>query len=263
MNNKKYYLLAIFILGFGLLFWQDVPAVAKKYFANPTPNVSVTTYLETKFSEQQLPINGIRVLKDFPLELEVTIQSFSINKKFASDDFENLHLVFREVVLAHEKGYDVSGLTEIVINQNGDRIHWGWTTIEPDVMYIKLGSSSLSNDATKNLVNGRVPPFELKDKNINIISQSGFQTLSMEYSTVSLEQANRSIPQFIKSLPSIVHDVNTQGAQIVMVRFRVFDEKGNLLLNYLLDEQFMTAGWWAADGIVTDSWGSSAPPPEQ
>jgi hypothetical protein len=70
---------------------------------------------------------------------------------------------------------------------------------------------------------------------------------------------NQTLSPLLESLRPLADDINAQGAQIVMVNLMVKDEKGNILLNYLLDLQFGIENWWAADGINVDNWYPSIP----
>ncbi len=263
MKTKiKYFALLIVIL-FGLVYWSNAPVSAEKYLAESTPTQDILIYLEEHLKEQNIPINYIKITQDSPTEIEIGIQSISSDNKFAPDDFMNMHLVVREVVLSHELGYKINALTRVVLNQNGETIDWGWMKIEPENMYTRIKPVQSENFATENLMRDSLIPYELNNTRINVITVNGFQMLDMDFSVTSVNEANKSIPSLIKSLPALVADINSQEPDLVMVKFKVFDEGDNILLSYMYDSQFMTAGWWASDGILVDNWSPSAPPLEE
>jgi len=96
--------------------------------------------------------------------------------------------------------------------------------------------------------------------NADVTSSNGIQTLILRLSTSSLEEANQVLPNFMPSLRPLIADTNAQGAQIAICIVELTDEKGQLLLKYLLDLQLDSETWWMVDGL-TQGW-FPHPPPE-
>lgn len=248
MKHKKVYqLLIVFILG--ILVWGVLPVNAEKYSINSTPSENITDYLEQRLKEKNVPLIYVKISKESPLEVEIAIQSISNNKRFAPDDFINLHLITREVVISSEEGYEISGLTRIVINQNSEMIDWGWIKIIPNVMYTKLQPSNLSQNEINDLVNENLDFPNKQNFEVNINSLYGFQKLDMVTSVSSIEEINKFNPDFIESLRLFATNMNSNGSQIVILTLKIIDSDKNTLVNYMLDMQFKTSGWWVAEGV--------------
>ncbi len=224
-----------------------------------SPQQDVVGYLQERLKQQNVPFTQIKILQESPLEIEITLQSVSEGKDWMPEDFEHLLLAQREAILAAEKGFDIERYTEILLNKNEESISWARIKINGEILYTKLSPSNVADSVTKNLVGEKINTYGMPVINNEISSFDGFQTLNLSLSTNSLEEANRVLPQMRDSLRPLTKDINSQGAQIVMVKLEVKNEKGEMLLNYLLDLQFGTEGWWAADGINVDSWYPSIP----
>lgn len=261
MKNKKLLLrIVIIILTVGLALGISLTTKAEKNKIQSTPEQDVAAYLESKLKQQNVPIMQIKIIQESPVEVEVTIQSLSEDDKFMPEDFINLHLVTREAVLSQEKGYLINGLTEIVVNKAGKTIDWGWNNVA-DITYIKLVPSMNPDNLPMDVISENINTHGMKLINENVSLSEGFQTLNLQLSVKSLEEANQRFSQFKESLRSTIVDANFSGTQVVMEKVELRNEEGEILLNYLLDFQFNTEGWWAVDGFNTDSLRFSIPPP--
>ena len=261
MKNKKLIsslLLILIIIGIVSVF--NLRVKAQQGVETASPQQDVVSYLQERLKQQNVPFTQIKILQESPLEIEITLQSVSEGEKFAPDDSANLHLTVREAVLANGRGYQINGLTQVVLNKDGKSISWGWLKVT-DLYYLKLAPSSITDALAMNLVDEKINTYGMSVVNKDISSFDGFKSLNLDLSTTSLEEANQTLSQIKDSLGPLAKDVNAQGAQVVMVRLKVKDEKGEVLLNYLLDLQFETEGWWVADGINVDSWYLSRPAP--
>lgn len=259
---KKYFVfLIVFLLG--ILYWRSIPVNAERVLIQPSPALDVTDYLAGRLKELNVPVTYIKIIQNAPMEIEIGIQSLSLDDKFSPDDFYNIHLVVREAVLSHEAGYQINALTRVVYNQHGETIDWGWIKIEPENMYTRIQPIQTSDNVAEDLMSEKLSVYEMRNLNIDAVSLGEYQMLDMDSESVSIDELNRTTPGFIKSLPALVADINSQGAAIVIVKYKVLDEKNTVLLNYMYDSQFMTAGWWAAEDVNAENWMPSAPPAEE
>lgn len=252
---------AIVVIVFGVIWGLNLRAKAGPNYIQPTPNQDIVSYLEFQLKERNVPFTKIQVIQESPLQIEIDIQSLSEGKDWMPEDFENLYLARREAILATEKGYNIERYTEVLLNKRGESISWARIKINGEISYIKLTPSNITDVAALDLVSPKIDTFGMAILNSEVSSFDGFQTLNLNLSTNSLEEANQALPQIRESLHPLTKDINAQGAQVVMVKLKVIDKKGEILLNYLLDLQFKTEGWWAADGINADSWYPSIPAP--
>ncbi|MBI5823961.1 MAG: hypothetical protein HZB18_08050 [Chloroflexi bacterium] len=221
---------------------------------------SLVDYLKKELGQLDVPVQQTVILQDSPLEIGVTIQSLSTNEKFAPDDFVYIHMVFRESMFAHEKGYQINGLTTIVVNMEEKKIFDGWSKIEPASMsYRRLDPPRLTETSTSNMLSEKLADYGLSKINVEVISSEESRTLNLYLSNISKEEASATKTSIKDSLGLLVQDMNSQGAGVAIVKLKITNESGETLLNYLLDLQFVTEGWWVADGINVDDWFPSRP----
>jgi len=251
--------LAIIVLAVVLGFSRQTKAIQSQ--AELSQQANIVVYLQNRLEQQSVPVKQIRVLQNNPLEIEITLQSTSTGNKFASEDFLNLHLATREAVLAGEKGYSINGITTIVLNLEGKIIDRGWIKIEPNIMYIRHAPANLANTSVNNLVREKLDSYGVPGFSSNVSSFDGLQTLELHRASISSDDANQLIPQIRGSIRELAKDINIKGAEIVIVKLKLLDGNGKILLNYMRDLQFETEGWWAADGINIDGWYPSIPAP--
>lgn len=246
---------AAVILGVVLFF--SLKTKAGTILILPTSRPNIVQYLESRYRRLNIPFTKIQVIEESPLQIEVDIQSLSDGKNWTPTDFENLYLARREAILAFDKGYPIERYTEALINQHGDSISWARFKLHGEISYTKVSPSILTDISTESYVNKEISKLN-KGRTIvashEVSSSDGFQTLKIHFITESLDEANKSLPDIRGSLHPFAENINSQGAEIVILQAEVKDKEGQLLLNYLYDLQFNTDGWWAADGINTEGW---------
>ncbi len=221
---------------------------------------SLVEYLERRLNLLGVPVKQIAVLQDNPLEIELTIQSLTVTDKYAPDDFVSLQMAFRESVLASDKGYQINGLTTVVVNAEGKQISKGWYKVEPEI-YRRLAPPELTEAVTENLLKEKLTEYELLETKGEVVSLGESPALDLRMSNLSKEEVNQIIPSLKDTLDRLTKGMNTQGAGIAMVKLRITSKTGETLLNYLVDLQFGTEGWWTADGVNIDVWRPSIPAP--
>jgi hypothetical protein len=195
------------------------------------------------------------------LEIQVIIQSASTSDKFAPDDFEHIHMVIRESVIASNLGYRINGVSRIVVNQAGDEIDKGWIKIEPESMFRRFNGSQLDAQSTMNLLHEKLVDYNLVDSQSDVRSIDEFYILDLSLMSKSTPEANTTIVKTRDTLLKMAADLNSQGAGIAIMKFKIMSESDEVLFNYLFDLQFETEGWWSAEGINVDFMRHSIPAP--
>lgn len=223
-----------------------------------TAQNDAVTYLEERYKLQNIPVTEITVLQESPLRLQIVIQTASEGSVGTPDDPINYHLVEREVVLAAKKGYFIESFIRIFINTKGKQISKADSRVHADFKTLDITPSLTADNITKDMVNGNLNLYGMSLSSMDVSSSDGLQFLTLQVTSSSLEDANRAGPQLVGSLPKLIDSINAQGAKIVMCRLEIRDEKGDILLNYLVDLQLDTQSWWK-DENFTDTW-SEGPP---
>jgi hypothetical protein len=223
---------------------------------------NIVSYLDERFKQQNVPVKGIKIIQEIPLQLEITIQSSSDGSRGNPEDPINYHLVEREVVLARQKGYFVESLTRIFLSPQGREIAKATTQVKSlEFMFLDDSPSSITDSSTKTLVMDKINLYGMSALDISVDSREGLQTLRLQLSTPSLDEVNKTLTQYMSSLRPLVGEINAKGAHIVICKLEIRDEKGNLLLNYMLDLQLDSENWWMADGLTMDWFPHPGPGP--
>ncbi len=250
MKQKRQFLIIlvalIVVAGVGIFFTQAV--------AQNRDGGGAVKYLEEQFRKQSIPVVGIKVLQEFPLQLEFVIQSASDGEKGTPEDPINFHMVQREAILARREGYFVTNIIRIFINKNGDQIDRSEVNMDPDeYTSLDFQPAKLGDNSVKELVLNKITSLGLPRQDLSVSSMDGFQTLHAVHVVSSLDKANKIGLELPGRFSSILADLNQQGAQIVMTHIEIKDGNGNYYFNYMYDLQLDTESWWMADGF-DDSW---------
>lgn len=223
---------------------------------------SVLAYLDERFKQKNIPVKEIRITQKLPLRLEIIIQSAGDGTLGAPEDPINYHLVEREIVLARQQGFFIESFTRVFINNQGQQIAASNTHIKLfEYMFLDTPSARISDSSAKTIVVEKANLYGMSATNIEIKPLDEVQALNMQLTTPSLEEVNKVLPQFMLSLRPLINDVNQNGASIAVCRLEIRDEKGNMLLNYMLDLQIDSENWWMADGLTMGWFPHPGPAP--
>lgn len=244
MKHKKLILGIVSLLG--------VTGIVFGLYTQVTAQQEVVKYLKEQLERQNIPIVEITARRMLPLGLEIVIQSMSEGEKALPDDPINLHIVKREVLMARQQGYMIDSFTLTLLNKQGKTIFWAETPVELENIPLELSPSKLDDATTKNMIVESLNPYEMSLVDAGVISTAGIQTLVLRLSAPSLEEANHALPYLMPSLRPFIANINAQGAQIVICKVEVMDEKGQILLKYLLDLQLDSETWWMVEGLTQD-----------
>lgn len=244
MKHKKLFLGIVILI---------VTAVTLGLYTQVIAQQEVVEYLKERLEKQNISVVELTISRRLPLCLEVIIQSTSEDEKAMPDDPINLHTVRREVILARQQGYVIDSFTLILLNRQGKTLFWAETPVDIENVRLGISQSEMKDGETKNLIDERLDLHGMSVTDLEVSSSGGIQTLILQLSTSSLEEANQTLPHFMPSLRPLIEEVNVQGAQVVVCRIELVDEKGQVLLKYLLDLQTDSETWWMADGL-TQEW---------
>ncbi len=252
MKNKK------LLLGFLLVL--AVAGITFGLYTQVIAQQGVEGYLKERLERQNIPIVAIIPRSLLPLRLEIVIESMSEGERALPDDPINLHIVRREVLLARQQGYIIDSFTLVLLNNQGQTIFWAEAPVELENVPLEISPSKLDDATTRNMIGESLNPHGMSLADVDVISAEGVQTLVLRLSAPSLEEANHALPYFMPSLRPFIADINARGAQIVICNVEVADEKGQILLKYLLDLQLDSETWWMVEGLTQDWF--PHPPPE-
>jgi hypothetical protein len=214
----------------------------------------VVGYLQRRFQQLGLPITSVKIIRQQPLELEVTLLSAGDMGKGTPDDPINYHQVIREIELAAEQGYTVDTYSTVVVNARGDRIAAAMAqTKAPAEMWLDTAPAQVSDAAVALSIGSGISLGELTVSTLEVESTGGLQNLALVLSAPSMEVANREMSALMYSVGPLVNRLNKMGAHVVSCRVSLLTTSGVLLVDYVADYRVGVENWWMADGM-TAAW---------
>jgi hypothetical protein len=222
-------------------------------YLNARAQQNVVGYLQQRFQQLDLPVTNVRITKEFPLEVEVTIRTAGSRLRGTPADPITFHLVRREIILARQDGYFIDTFSVVFIDPGGHEASRSVTGVQP-IAYLWLDStpSQIPDEDVAALLRDGIELYGLSLVNMEVFSAEGLQSATMEVAAASLEVANAALPRFMPSLQALVDGINTAGAHIVSLRLQVRDEQGELLLDYIRDLRIRSQNAWMREDITLD-----------
>ncbi len=219
------------------------------------------TDLSERLKLKGVPIKDIIVTNRLPYQVEIVIQSTSENSALSMDDVWYMQLTRREATLAYRIGMKLNNYTLIVINQKGEKISWEQNFLYPGDSSQNLpsvGQSMLDNTATREVFMSKL---NFSGMNLDILSVDTEitpgdygQIVNIQLSTPSLATANQHLLPFLGSLSKVLDTINADyGTRVVLCHFRLLDDKGNILLDFVQDVETHMKQWSAIKGL-TQEW---------
>lgn len=213
----------------------------------------VAGYLEARLQRLGVPVIEIKTIQDFPLQIEVTLQSASDGVTGVPEDPIYLLLLDREMVLARQKGYFIDRFIRRTIGVTGEQISYSETRVKIfENIFLDSSPSQVSDTETAREITSDMRLFGLSVAEMNISSENGLQSLFMNVVSPSIESANTALPEFMKSLRPTIDRTNEKGSHIVIFRLELRDAGGKILLNYIRDLQLSSERWWMDEKLTTN-----------
>jgi hypothetical protein len=249
---KFIFLLSITIIVIGFLGFLTINVKGQDQSA---------TDLSERLKLKGVPIKDIIVTNRLPYQVEIVIQSSSENSALSMDDVWYMQLTRREATLAYRIGMKLNNYTLIVINQKGERISWEQNflyTSDSSQNLPSVGQSLLDNTATREVFMSKLnfSGMNLDTLSVDTETTPGDygQIVKIQLSTPSLDTANQHLLPFLGSLFKVLDTINADyGTRVVLCHFRLLDDKGNILLDFVQDVETHLKQWSAIKGL-TQEW---------
>ena len=218
-----------------------------------------------------LPVKSVGVIKQTPLQYEVTLQSASSDGKLDHNDQWNRFLAERETDVAYlTLGIPIEAYRIVIESDKGMILYDSTVFLNPNLpsQNLKAAPPSALDDAkTKDVVAQNLNLHGLTLASLTIapsftaVTHNQLLTLEVSTNPVSNKTDSEQINAFVMSLNPQLKEINTRyGTRIVIVRAEIKDSEGKLLVDYMLDTELGKQSSWVADGIE-GAWFSSPPPP--
>ncbi len=199
--------------------------------------------LNTLLTQKGIPIKSMTTMKQIPFIIKISIQSKSNDKNLQPDDLYYAQIARKAASLFYRYGQRIDGYELEIVNSEGVSLSWESNNIFPSEISQRISSSApskLSDKDTTSLVQTSLKLHGLSLDKINISSQLSLgdsgQELTLQLSTTDISRANQDLIPFLLSLHSSLDEINAKnGTNITLCWLRVFDKKGNQLLNYVWD----------------------------
>jgi hypothetical protein len=244
--------------------------------AAPATPLDPVTALEARYADLGIPLESMRVVQRSPLELVITLLSASNDKRWTEDDHWQSLLAKREAELAYLiTGEHISNYNLRMTNAKGEDIDLGTSFLYPNLLSQQLAPANppaIGDEETKQLLVEELNLGENEWLALEVqsdhITRPNTKYVYMEWSTAtdSFEESKRRV-QALGGLGSGgVYNIDNfnarHGAQIALVRVKVFDLQGGLLAQFIYDAETQRQSVWMADGIKPEWLPSPAEPQE-
>lgn len=214
-----------------------------------------------RLREQNIPVKSATVIGQDPYQLEIILQSSSNETKVASEDPAYIHAVQREVALLHdERDFNVDAIRISILNAStADVLFWGEfpVTAIPYEMKLTNATTDISNDVSKQLETWMVDHY-LNSTNISLekleLSTDGYgQMIVMEMSVPTIAFANEALPNIMTNQWGMIEEIKElYSLNPSILKIKLFNKEGNILLDYTLDLQLEQENWWMDDSLTTE-----------
>ncbi|HIP71405.1 MAG TPA: hypothetical protein EYH05_08430 [Anaerolineae bacterium] len=260
MNTRKYHLV-----------WFGILVVVSLFFVMGgnayNQEIEFEKILIERLREQNIPVKSIDIIGQDPYQLEVILQSSSNETKIASDDPAYIHAVQRETALLYdEQNLNIDVIRISVLNEStADVLFWGEFAIT--AIPRKVQSTNSVINVSRQMEDWVVDHY-LNSKNTNIslekleLSTDEYgQMIVMEISTPTIISANAALPDIMTNQWRMIEEIKDEyDLNPSILKIRLFNEEGNILLDYTLDLQLKQENWWMDDGLTTEWFPHPLPP---
>jgi len=222
----------------------------------------VAAYLDAQLKHQGVPVLSVSTNNSqLPIQadVEIVIQSDREGGKSNAEDLWNVFLAHREATLAYRSGYSIKSYAIILKNPRGENIKEGIGFLYPEFTSqqpFHVPPKIMDNETAKKLIVERMDWRGFALDSLEVITGTGsladIQMAAVQLSTPDIQQANTTLAQFMFSLKPFFESLNAEdGVRIAIVKLRLIDKQGEVLLDYILDMEIDRTSWFMADGVTT------------
>jgi hypothetical protein len=219
----------------------------------------IVTDLTNRLSDQSVPVKSVIVQSRIPFQIAITLQSASAIDRSNPEDLWFLFVAKREATLSYKRSFLLRSYTLILENSKGEVIDYEQAFLSPDdPSQQPFPPSKIDEGVITELVANQLNLYGFTLESLSVSpgagSSSTVNTLLLKMSVSDVQTANQYLTDFMIALQPLLEEINAKdGAGIAVCRLWLRDEKGDLLLEYILDMEIHRRSWWMADGL-TKEW---------
>jgi hypothetical protein len=205
--------------------------------------------------EQGVPIISLRIVSDHrwdpPFVVDYVIQSSSRNDKASPEDPLYLMLADRSINLAKRHGLNAGGISETVINTQGEVLLSAVIAIKEDIIWSFDRTDILDNNAVAGLLDQKIEFLRESIDKVDVSTDiDDVRWVTIELSIPGDEIANSGIVDFINHTRSIILKLNSEEmSQIAVYQINLSTIHGKPLLTYIHDIQLGSKILWQSDDL--------------
>lgn len=234
--------------------------------SNPAIQEMVSSLLSLR--KKGIPIKDVTVLKDSPLEIQITLKSTGRGQVASTDDMWNKHIAARWAELAHLTGAKIDSYRLLLVNAEGEIIGREEVFLNsdyPSQHLTPVSTAALDEKSTLLILKQRLDflgltPIRWKITSGGIV-RDNTKIVEVVLFAPDINTVNETINSLIPRLNRTLHQVNADnGMQIAIFRLRVIDDKDSTLVDYIHDLETETENWSIDREINADWFPRPAPP---
>ena len=224
-----------------------------------TPQLPAARVLSERLRQRGVPVKELRVIKEAPLQIEITLQSASDNDKQMEDDLWSETIAAHEATMAHRLGFPMASFTILSVNRNGKVIAKGTTFLQPSDRSQMLPTPMPGNTDRAAITTMLRQQFRPEAMYLESLTATPYDPGEKEgvvvqarvrADTPSVDSVNANLAQLIWAFRLALSEVNSATrANIILGRLIVIGTNGQRLAEYIWDVEEGSQRAFFGDGI--------------
>lgn len=223
--------------------------------------------ITSRLDELDVPLKSVQYAQKGQNQLEIILQSQSNNEAATQEDLWYRHLAYREAELMHLNGHRIDGYRLILVNQKDEIISSETIFLNEDMPSQTLQPArkpSMDEDSVRKLIMEKFNIYDLQIMSLSVqtggVVRSNTRCVQFDLSVSTVERLNQIVDPLILSVRPLIENINNEhGAQISLLRLRIYADGEHLLVEYIYDFDLRSEVWSLAKGVEADWFPKPAP----
>jgi hypothetical protein len=224
--------------------WLLVAGCASASTPAPAAGQATVDRISKRLAGLGVPVRSVRVTSTAPLAVEITFMEARSPTQVSDQVLWDGFVVERVAMLAYLDGDPLSSYKIIEVNPKGDYVGSSTQNLFPNQPSQQLKSSEvfpvIDDAATRTRLLTRLNTYGLPVTTLSVrsggVARPNTQVVELHLTAASIDAANRVINTLVPSVTIDARKANGTGeARVAILRLKVYDTKGTLLVHYIHD----------------------------
>lgn len=217
-----------------------------------------------RLQEKNVPVKSVALTGQDLNHLEVILQSSSNQPKVAPEDPAYIHAVQREVAMLYdESDFNLDTIRITILDASTENVlYWGEfavAMISPLIQTTNITANA--QEQLRSWIESHY--FDSEDvtlEKLNLTADGYGQIMTLDLAASTVESANKAIPHIMNNRWSLTEEIKEKhNLDLSILKIRLLNKDGEILLDYTLDLQLEQENWWMEDNLTTEWFPSPLP----